>query len=128
MITPFRKPHRGADDEVGKDGNAEHGRALAVHEQGHGHAAEAGDGAAGNIDTARDDDEGLRDGQNADDGALLRQVLQVVGAEEVLGQERGQQEQRDDDQADGELRVLGQPHKRIGLFILGKRGHNYLSS
>ena len=91
-------------------------------------AAETGDGAAGNIDTARDDDEGLRDGQNADDGALLRQVLQVVGAEEVLGQERGQQEQRDNDQADGELRVLGQPHKRIGLFILGKRGHNYLSS
>lgn len=61
-------------------------------------------------------------------GALLRQVLQVVGAEEVLGQERGQQEQRDNDQADGELRVLGQPHKRIGLFIFGKRGHNYLSS
>ena len=64
------------DDKVQNDSKPN--RLTRTDHQCHGHAAETGNCAAGNVDAARDDDKRLRNCKDADDCALLCEVHQVI--------------------------------------------------
>ena len=73
-----------ADQERNRDGAGDRrGEAEVVgQQQGDNHADEAFDRADGEIDAAGDDDEGLTNRQNGDEGGLAQQIGDVVGGPE----------------------------------------------
>lgn len=117
---PVEQSEAAADDQAQGDGGERGQGALGGHFGDHD-AAERHHGTAREVDARREDDQGLPDGEGADDHDLLHDQREVAAGEELVGREgeEGAGQEQGDQGAGGRCRE--QPAGRGRCFELGVR-------
>jgi hypothetical protein len=103
---PFRAPAARPDDQACEQGSRG-GKSVVDGELGHDHGRKDHHGPDREVDACREDDEGLGDGQGADDRDLLGDQGQVFNTQEPLIEEAEDhhRDEKDEGGADGGVAV-----------------------